>query len=334
MKPVKNLDSIVQVLEQTLELLGIEAVEYYLWQGRARGAAGGDVDIYIQVSPEHEELTQDLDLINRTTRERSDVEAHSYMWICGEELVDARIGVGNPPEEPYYNLVELKHYCDRMVMPQDCLEITGDEKIFNVFIDHPDVRKGACNQWMVSCPGIAMDTGYYHEFYRDKAGSVAYQPRCEILFSGDAHQSKHNLWGTQPFSSYLRGSTGGCMGVASGEEWFEKPEHLFPERWITCQQYYKSDKRPGDFTYLQYKIDIYCLTRLLDGHWIKPSTKVYLEDHSHDWKAYICHPFIVFEAEEILEALNRPDGLKRFREYSLYGKQYDERERAVRCLTP
>lgn len=125
------------------------------------------------------------------------------------------------------------------------------------------------------------------------------------------------------------------MGVASGEEWFEKPEHLFPERWITCQQYYKSDKRLGvDFTFLQYKIDVYCLTRLLDGRWIKPSTKVYLEDHSHNWKAYLCHPFIVFEAETILEALNRPDGLERFREYSKYGKEYDDVEKARRSLTP
>lgn len=333
---VENADKIVKALEGTLEKLGVRAIGYYLWQGRARGEQGGDVDIYIEVPPEYEGLTRDLDLVNRTTRERPDIKAHSYMWYCEGLLIDARIGVGKPPEKPYYSLGELyQKAVEAIAVPQDCLEMAGgDERIFGVSIrTYPPFRSGWCFQWMVSCPGATMDTGYYHGFYRGKPERVEYAPRCEILFSVDAHETTHERWGTQPFSSYLRGHINECMGASKGEKQFSKPIHLFPKRFITCQQYYKSDLKPGaDFTPIQHRIDVYCLSRLLEEGWIKASTPVYLEDHSHDWKSYICHPFITVEAGKIVEALKRPDGLDRFREYSKYGKEYDDIERAIRCF--
>jgi len=96
-----------RLLTEILLERGIKPIEFYLWQGRARGKQGGDVDVYIKVGAEYRELCEDLDFVNRILRSTGRSVQGYMTWVDGF-LVDARIGVGEPPEKPYVRFSDLE----------------------------------------------------------------------------------------------------------------------------------------------------------------------------------------------------------------------------------
>jgi len=203
--------------------------------------------------------------------------------------------------------------------------------IFDVTLDGK-----RCLQWMASCPHTCIkNTGYWYEFYRNKPGDESYTPRYEVIFGWDSHQDIHLKCGSQPFGSYLRGHIKGCMAIRSSpqSEW-QKPDISKVGDFITCQMYYTSNITREDYLPEMVEILKCGLLALLKLDLIGLDTQVYLEDHSHDWNSYLCHPFLPLQAEKILRVLLLPseEVLRRFRTYSRYGKDYTDKEKALACF--
>ena len=95
-----------------LDAYGIGVVDMFLWQGRARSyswgekeVAGSDVDVYVQVV-DRKGFT-DLDWLNSLIRATGRPVQGYMTWVDGF-LLDARIGVGLPGEEPFVSFGELE----------------------------------------------------------------------------------------------------------------------------------------------------------------------------------------------------------------------------------
>jgi len=92
-------------------LYGLRIIDVFLWQGRAREllgervAADSDFDVYVQVADRRG--FEDLDWLNSKIRATGRAVCGYMTWVGGFKL-DARIGVGPPPEEPFVSFGELE----------------------------------------------------------------------------------------------------------------------------------------------------------------------------------------------------------------------------------
>ena len=203
------------------------------------------------------------------------------------------------------------------------------------YTDIFDARTGGkpCTQWMASSPSTKItNTGYWHDFWRGREGDKEYAPRREIILGDHSHDEMHEAHGTQPFGSYLRGHINGCMGIrTSPDAPIHKPDTSRWKPYITCQMYYTSNITREDYvprmaTILRDGLETMLAARLIDR-----DTKVYLENHCHDWNDYKCHPFVILTASQVIDAMNLPraEAIYRLRAYSEYGTQHTDRARAL-----
>lgn len=336
-------DKILFDMNKTLSEAGIKPLNFWLWQGRARGKPGDDIDIYVQIENDGKCNVSDLDFLNNIMRNK--YGASDYHWICDGLLMDTRLGVGLPTEEPYIDFSLVKRaYINGVYIPQWQILSSGNMFDMHIIKHHnPDYAEGAIRSFMISCPGENMLTGYQHKFYRTKPDEVNFTPKCEILFGTlrkidggtESHDVTHEDVGTQPFGSYLRGHINMNYGIIVNENWITPDIEEF-KPFITVQQYYKSDLMQGvDFLPQQVIITTYGLRKLLDSGLIKSNTMVNLEDHSHPWDRYICHPFVLIPAGKIVKIYDlfpKPEVLSRWRIFSEWGKTYTDKDKALNCF--
>lgn len=333
----ENYNDIVSILRKTLLENGIEPIKFYLWQGRARGKAGDDIDIYIQVDDRHSSLVNNLDFLNQKLRNK--YESSGYHWIYNGLLMDTRIGIGIPSDGPYFDLDYVNRaYIRETYFPQwEYLDFTDIFNVKNVKAINHEMINVKVISFMISCPWQNMLTGYQHKFYRSKLDEVIYRPRCEILFGTniEPHDVTHEKFGTQPFGSYLRGHINLIFGIIVDGKWITRNIDEF-RPFITIQQYYKSDKMLGvDFLEQQLDITTFGIRKMLDVGLIYPKTLVNLENHSHPWDQYKCHPLIFIPAKKIVDLydkLSRDKVMERWRTFAEYGISHVDKEKALRCF--
>ncbi|MDP3353733.1 MAG: hypothetical protein Q8S44_08340 [Flavobacteriaceae bacterium] len=322
-------DRILLTLIETLSEAGIKPLNFWLWQGRARGKPGDDIDIYVQIENDGKCNVSDLDFLNNKMRNKYGYS--DYHWICDGLLMDTRLGIGLPPEEPYIDFSLVKRaYINGVYFPQ--WQNLTSRDMFNII---PEYIIGKVKSFMISCPGENMLTGYNHSFYRQKVDEVIFKPRCEVLFGNESHDITHERIGTQPFGSYVRGHLDYSSGIIINGEWVS-PDIDKSKHFVTVQQYYKSDLKPGiDFLPQQVDMTALAIRKLIDTGLISQETQVNLEDHSHPWDKYICQPFVLIPAKKIVDLydkLPKHEVLSRWRIFSEYGKTYTNKDKALNCF--